>query len=162
MLRGAIRSGAAEETSATWKAWLLASKKVIAFQRHRIGRVAANDGVTAAPPAGVFELARGFAAGEGAVGFPVEVEYGVEDEAGRNGTLRMGLEGMANWKAVAGVVHSLVRRGVEVVKSAGLPTVLSLFCLLVLALQQRDVRRLTNQVEELVAAVGELRDRIDG
>lgn len=162
MLRGAIRSGAVEETSATWKAWLLASMKVVAYQRQRIGESAANEGVATPPPPGVFELAIKFEAGEGEVGAPGEIPRGViENSPAQNGSPESDLRVTDAWKIVAGVSQWLGKIVVDVLKHAGAPAVFGLVCLLLVMVQQRDVRRLTHQVEDLVATVSELRNKIE-
>ena len=179
MLRGAIRSGAADETKSTWKAWLLASKKVLAYQRHRLGRTAADDGVATDPPDDVFEAARRFAAGEGATDAAKHEERGIGGDttapaavaaaAGGGGIaaavasgleLELESEGRNKWSIVGGVVRLLAEWAVAAVRFAGVPSVLSVFCLLLVVMQQRDVRRLAAQVEELLAAVDELRELV--
>lgn len=128
------------------------------YQRHRVGRTAANDGVAAKPPAEVFALARDFRAEErAATGAARQVSRGIDDEAAVKA-----LEGNTRWGKVAmGAVRWLAESGVAAVKLAGVPTVLTLLCLLLVAMQQRDVQRLTRQVEELVNAVGDLRNKIE-
>lgn len=185
MLRGAIRSGAADETKSTWKAWLLASKKALNYQRHRIGHTAADDGVATDPPANIFEAARRFAAGEKTTDTTKHVARGVRgdttaaaaaaaavaatgagvaiaapgDDAGSELGLESGLEGRrSKWRIAGGVVRLLAEWAVAAVRFAGVPSVLSVFCLLLVVMQQRDVRRLTAQVEELVAKVDQLRE----
>ena len=171
MLRGAIRSGAADETKSTWKAWLLASKKVLAYQRHRIGRTAADNGVATDPPDNVFEAAREFAAGGGGTGAIKHVARdgaaaaatvaGAEVAAGEDaasGLLELESEGRSKWRVAGGVVRLFAEWALAAVRLAGVPSVLSAFCLLLVAMQRRDVRRLTAQVEELLAAVDELRE----
>lgn len=186
MLRGAIRSGAAEETKSTWKAWLLASKKILAYQRHRIGRAAADDGVATNPPDDVFDAAKKFAAGGGAANAAKHATRGLgggtttaaaaaaAGETGGVGPVGGGvadagdaaselgleeeLEGKNRWKIVGGLVRLLAEWAVAVVRFAGVPSVLCVLCVLVVVMQQRDVRRLTAQVEELLAAVDGLRE----
>lgn len=175
MLRGAIRSGAADETKSTWKAWLLASKKVLAYQRHRIGRTAADDGVATDPPDNVFEAAREFTAGGGGGtdatknvardlggGAATAATVAGAEVAGggdaASGLLELESEGRSKWRVVGGVARLLAEWAVAAVRLAGVPSVLSAFCLLLVVMQRRDVRRLTAQVEELLAAVDELRE----
>lgn len=183
MLRGAIRSGAAVETKSTWKAWLLASKKVLVYQRHRLGRAAADDGVATDPPDNVFEAARRFAAGEGATDAVKHVSRGTGGDAAAAATVAAGAgaagagvaaagddaasglleqepEGRSKWRIIGGVVRLLAEWAVAAVRLAGVPSVLSAFCLLVMVMQQRDVSRLAAQVEELLAAVDELRELV--
>lgn len=143
---------------ASWKSWLAATKKVIAYQRHRVGRAAANDGVAAKPPADVFALARDFPAEErGATGAAGHVPRGVEGKAQAKA-----LEGNTDWVAtVMGAVRSQAKNGFEAVKSAGVPAILTLLCIVLVAMQQRDVQRLTGQVEELVNAVSDMRNKME-
>lgn len=160
MLRGAIRSGAAEETKATWDAWLLASKKVVAYQRHILGHVSADDGVATAPPSSVFELARVFTTAEGgAVRVTEQVVRNVDDkEEAQNRPISsfQGREGHGNL-AVA-LVQALGQCAVAAVKFLGVPNVLILLCLLMVAVQQREIQRLAGQVDDLIAAVDGLRN----
>lgn len=160
MLRGAIRSGAAEETRATWKAWLLASTRVVTYQRYRLGLAAANDGDASPPPAAVFELAMGFNAGEGTTDEAEEVARGVEEVVVAMGEPSREVDGIGAANLVAGFVR-LPLEWSAAIKLPGVPTVLALLCLLMVVVQRREVQRLTGQVEELTAAVGELRYQID-
>lgn len=136
----------------SWNSWLHATKKVVLYQRHQLGRKEANDGVAATPPAKVFALARDFKAGAAtsAVG---QSPRGVEGEAAVKA-----LEGIDWVKLVVGTVRWLVESGVAAVKLAGVPTLLALFCLLLVTRQQREVQRLTTQLEELLE---DLRNKID-
>lgn len=142
----------------SWKSWLAATTRVVTYQRYRVGRTAANDGVAAKPPANVFALARDLPAEEraaaGAVG---QVSCGAEDKAAAKA-----LEENSAWvNTVMGALMSQIQSGVAVVKSAGVPTILTLLCIVLVAMQQRHVQRLTGQVEELVNAVSNLRTEIE-
>lgn len=138
----------------SWKSWLAASKKVVMYQRHQIGRTAANDGVAAKPPQEVFALAGDFVPQDGATA-------GVDGQAPRGAEIESALqppEKNIDWASlVVGAARWLAENGVSAIKSAGAPTVLMFLCLLLVMMQQRDVRRLSGQVEELVNAVGEMR-----
>lgn len=137
----------------SWKSWLHATKKVVLYQRHQLGRKAANDGVAATPPGKVFALARDFKAGAAASTAGQSLR-GVEGEA----AVKV-LEGNIDWlKLVVGTVRWLVESGVAAVKLAGVPTVVTLCCVLLVARQQREVQRLTSQLEELLE---DLRNKID-
>lgn len=171
MLRGAIRSGALEETNATWKAWLATSRKVIAYQRYHLGDIAANNGVASAPPEGVHDLAQGFVDISDAVG----LRQGKGDEESfttareMKSTKERKIDGLAFSKFVAGVIIRAVRmsggfaiRTVDSFGEAAVPIlVVCVLFLFMLGMQQRDLRRLKDQLEELVGIVRELRDRID-
>lgn len=168
MLRGAIRSGAADESRATWRAWLLASQKIVAYQRYRVGLAAANDGVATAPPPNVLERSRGLVPEEARIAVatperardtqravalprlegesPIVVDVGREDK----------------WKLLTDVVYSLGEYSVAALQLAGVPSVLACLCMVFVILQQRDVRRLSSQVEELAAAVREMRNAREG
>ena len=74
--------------------------------------------------------------------------------------LELESEGRNKWSIVGGVVRLLAEWAVAAVRFAGVPSVLSVFCLLLVVMQQRDVRRLAAQVEELLAAVDELRELV--
>lgn len=172
MLRGAIRSGALEETNATWRAWLATSRKVIAYQRHHLGDTAANNGVASAPPEGVHDLALGFALVD--ISDAVGPGQGKGDEESFTATRKMKstkerkMDGLAFSKFVSGIVRAIRMMGVFTVRtvdSFGVAAVsIMVVCvlfLLMLGLQQRDLQRLKDQVEELVGIVRDLRDRID-
>lgn len=140
----------------SWKSWLAATKKVITYERHRVGRTAANDGFAAKPPPHVFVLARDFPEERAATDAAGQLSHGTEGEAAK------ALEGNNDWvKIVMGVVRSQSELGVAAVKSAGVPTILTLLCIVLVVMQQRDVQRLTGQVEELVNAVSDLRNKIE-
>lgn len=160
MLRGAIRSGAAEETKATWDAWLLASKKVVAYQRHRLGHVSADDGVATAPPTSVFELAGVFTAAEGgAVRATEQVARNADDKENSPNRPRSSFQGIAGHGNVAvTLVQALGQCAVAAVEFLGVPNVLILFCLFMVAVQRREIQRLTGQVDDLIAAVDGLRN----
>lgn len=137
----------------SWNSWLHATKKVVLYQRHQLGRKAANDGVAATPPAKVFALSRDFKA-RAATSAEGQLPRGGEAEAAVKA-----LGGDIDWfKLVVGTVRWLVQSGVATVKLAGVPTVLTLFCVLLVARQQREVQRLTSQLEELLE---DLRNKID-
>lgn len=162
MLRNAIRSGAADETGTTWKAWLLAAKKVVEYQRHRIGHDTANRGDAAPPPRGVFDLANSFTARDGA-GSPAESsDRNTRDKVTAKEGLGEGLsmiqsEERDNWTRVASLIFSLGKLVAASLGFAGVPTVLTLCCLILIAAQQRTIGRLADQVEDLITAVSELR-----
>lgn len=160
MLRGAIRSGAAEETKATWDAWLLASKKVVAYQRHRLGRVSADDGVATPPPTDVFDLARVFTMAEGgAVSATEQAAHDVNDKAAAQHRPRSVFQGTAgDGNLVVALVQTLGQCAVATVEFLGVPNVLLLLCFFMVALQRREIQRLTGQVEDLFAAVDDLRN----
>lgn len=126
------------------------------YQRHQLGRKAANEGV-AAPPAGqVFALARDFEADEGAtaVAATLDVSRGMEGDMAAKAP-----EGSTEWvKLVAVAVRWLAENVFAAAKSVGVPTVMALFCLLMVVRQQHEVQRLTTQLEGLL---DELRDKID-
>lgn len=123
------------------------------YQRHQLGRKAADDGVASPPPANVFALARDFKA-EVATSAGGQVPRGVESEMAAKP-----LDGNIDWfKLIVGTVRWLLENGVAAVKLAGVPTVLTLFCVLMVARQQRQVQRLTSQLEELLE---DLRNKID-
>lgn len=171
MLRGAIRSGALEETNATWRAWLATSRKVIAYQRHHLGGTAANNGVASAPPEGVHDLAQGCTLVDisDAMG-PGQGKVDEESLAARGmkSTKERKMDGSGFYSFVSGVTRAIRVLGVYAVKTvdsfgvAAVPTlVVCVLFLLMLGLQQRDLHKLKDQVEELVGMVRELRDRID-
>lgn len=142
----------------SWKSWLQATKKVVLYQRHQLGQKAANDGVAENPPANVFALARDFKAGA-ATSAAGKVPRAVEGEAAAKA-----LPGDIGWvNLIVGTVRWLVESGLAAVKSAGVPTVLALFCLLLVARQQREVQRLTTQLEEMLEdlRLEGLRNRVD-
>jgi len=125
------------------------------YQRHRLGRKAANEGVTTPAPAGVFALARDFKAVEGATAAAAGlVSRGVEGDMAAKAP-----EGNEDWvRLVAGAVRWLAENLLAAAKLAGVPTVMALFCLLMVVRQQREVQRLTTQLEGLLS---ELRHKID-
>lgn len=131
---------------------------MITYQRHRVGQTVANDGVAAKPPADVFTLARDFPTEErAATGAAGHVSRGVEGKAEVEA-----LEGNIDWVTIVmGAVRSQAESGVVAVKSAGVPAILTLLCIVLVAMQQRDVQRLTGQVEELVNAVSDLRNKME-
>lgn len=136
----------------SWNSWLHATKKVVLYQRHQLGRKAANDGVAATPPAKVFVLARDFKAGA-AASAAGELPRGVEGEAAGNVP-----ENIDWFKLVVGTVRWLMESGAAAMKLAGVSTVLTLLCVLLVSRQQREVQRLTSQLEELLE---DLRNKID-
>lgn len=125
------------------------------YQRHQLGREAANDGVTAPPPAQVFAIARDFKAGEEVATVAAEhVSRGME-----GGVAAKAPEGNIDWgKLVLGAMRWLAENVFAAAKAAGAPTVLAMFCLLMVVRQQREVQRLTTQLEGLL---DELRDQMD-
>lgn len=165
IIKGAIRSGAADESDMTWKAWLVASKKVVAYQRHHLGRNAANRGSAPAPLAGVLDLATRFVVDDGSATSMHSVDF-VGDEVvakPRDVSSATGLEGeRENWRLVANLIKSLGDLAAAVVGVAGVPTVVMLCCVLLVFAQQRAIGKLNSQVEDLMAAVSELCDRHQG
>lgn len=168
VLRGAIRSGAADETSATWKAWLLASEKAVAYQRHRLGHPAANLGVALAPPPGLFDLANRFARETSTTDIAESSPSSVGDDVrGTNPTgersPKTSLRGdKENWHLVGLLVRALGQGVAKAFKLVGVPAVLTLICLVLIAAQQRAIGKLAGQIEELAAVVSELRsERLD-
>ncbi|CAM9899045.1 unnamed protein product [Choristocarpus tenellus] len=183
-LRGAIRSGAVEESKASWQAWLRASQTCVAYQRRRLGCTAADNGQGVRPPPGIFDLARAETEGAkrdaasnvehvaleeegvGPIGVKVKVrgvsipprvrggpkpEYNEQQALGRSsdtahdlGDVLMGL---------AATLWGFV------VDFFSLPNgSLFLFfcvtvCLIVVAMQQQQIRRLEERVDGLVAAI---------
>ncbi len=126
------------------------------YQRHQLGRNAANEGVAAPPTGKVFALARDFKANEGAtaVAARLDVSRGEEGDMAAKTP-----EGNTEWiTLVAGAVRWLVENVFAAAKSGGLPTVMALFCFLIVVRQQHEVQRLTTQLEGLL---DELRDKID-
>lgn len=162
MLKGAIRSGAADESGMTWKAWLLAAEKLVAYQRHRLGCTAANEGSAPAPPSGVFEIATRFAVEQMSADSTHLDGHGDADDADskpRDAVSVQDPEGEVD----SGQLASKLIRSVKRVVGGGLrfaevSRILFLCCFLLIFAQQRAIRKLTSQVEDLMAAVSELQD----
>ena len=165
MLRGAIRSGALEETNATWRAWLATSRKVILYQRHRLGGTAANNGVATLSSRRKFnDLAEGFAL-ENRSSDGVEPGQGRGDAAilaviEMNSVKENEINGSGFSRFVSAAIRTIRTLGVFAVNAVDLsgvgaaPTLLlCMLFLVVIGLQQRDLRRLKDQVEELVGTV---------
>lgn len=124
-------------------------------QRHRIGHTAANEGVAVKPPSEIFAIAMNFTGDETAK--KGGTEHLSRDSEGESAA--ESFQQNTDWAAVAlRAIRWLAEVGVAAVKSAGASTFLTLMGLLLVVMQQRDVRRLAAQVDELVEAVGDLRN----
>lgn len=161
MLRGAVRSGALEETVTNWKAWMRAAEKVVAYQGHKLGRAGFIAGVTKPPPPRVFELASRF----------TPRGYSVDEAATGSEATEVAVQPIGEGTTVTRKQHSgpwslVVRHVLPVLKSFGLPefpgtpTMFTLFCLVAIVMQQFALRRLAWRVEELTSAVSELQEKL--
>lgn len=171
MLRGAIRSGAADESGTTWKAWLLAAEKLVAYQRHRLGYLAANGGSAPAPPPDVFDIATRFVVEQMSAVSTRSGGHGdadVADSKLRDAVLVQDPERKVdNGQLASKLIQSLKRVVAWVLRFAEIPKILILCCFMLIFAQQRAIRKLTTQVEDLMAAMSELHDetrtfRIEG
>ncbi|CAM9408655.1 unnamed protein product [Scytosiphon promiscuus] len=158
MLRGAIRSGAQEETRNTWKSWFVTAERAVKCQRHMIGHTAANDGLAAKPPSEIFAIALNFTGEE-------EATKGGTEDVSRDSKGESAVEAFqqsTDWAEIASrVVRWLAEIGIAAVKSVGVSTFLTLLGLLLVVMQQRDVRRLAAQVDQLAEAFADSRNNRD-
>lgn len=129
-------------------------------QRHKIGLTAANDGFAAKPPQDLFARAMSF------TGEEAETKNGIENtsrDTGGDAEAKAKADHSTDWVQLGlRAVRWLVQSGLAAAKAAGAPTVLTLLGLSLVFMQQREVRRLSAQVDELVEAVTELRDSRSG
>lgn len=143
----------------TWKSWFVNAERAVLCQRTRIGHPAANDGVAAKPPLDFFAIAMNFTGEEAAT--KGDTDHLSRDSEGES--VVKASQQNTDWAELAlRAIRWLVETGVAAVKSAGMSTILTILGLLVVVMQQRDVRRLAAQVDELTEAIGDLRNNRNG
>ncbi|CAM9189104.1 unnamed protein product [Discosporangium mesarthrocarpum] len=175
-LRGAIRSGAVEESATTWKAWLQATRATIAYQHLRLGLRAVSDGRGVRPPPAIFQLGndpeqRDIVAGtadgggvvadpnlnsRGNVAGPQSMSATFSLEGGSKVSLATG--GNEGWTRLVGAGAVLVSAMWDCLmilfKSPNSVLWVGLGLLVgVLGLQQRQIQRLEGRVDSLLEAL---------
>lgn len=162
VLQRAIRSGASDESRATWKAWLEAALKVVAYQQQVLGRAQSVAGVSASPPPGVLTLASRPMAGEDAENrSPIGQDVKRTANTAIHDTSTLDKEQDAGvWSVVVSVAHSVRAVSFDAIASSRITLGLTFLCLLVIVIQQISIWRLARQVENLTLAVNHLQKRL--